>query len=176
MTLPTDPDPYLLNGIAQCNPVSDHWMYRNFKIKSWLKKHGKEHNYKFKTKQDMSEITIRVVICGSRDYNDYDFFWKHTSWLTGRIYEGMIEIVSGGASGADAMAKRFANETFLPYKEFPADCNKNGKSDVPIRNREMAKYGTHLIAFWDGKSKGTKNMIDEFTKIKGDENVLIHQI
>lgn len=28
----------------------------------------------------------------------------------------------------------------------------------------MAGYGTHLLAFWDGKSRGTKNMIGEAEK------------
>lgn len=42
MTLPTDPDPYLLNGIEHHIQI-----LREFKWKSWLKRHGKEHNYKF---------------------------------------------------------------------------------------------------------------------------------
>ena len=30
----------------------------------------------------------------------------------------------------------------------------------PLRNEKMARVADALIAFWDGKSRGTKNMID----------------
>ena len=36
------------------------------------------------------------------------------------------------------------------------DCRSAG----PIRNKQMAEYADTLFAFWDGKSRGTKNMID----------------
>ncbi|WP_197026348.1 hypothetical protein [Polaribacter sp. Hel_I_88] len=42
---------------------------------------------------------------------------------------------------------------------FPAEWNKFGKAAGPVRNKEMAIYADALIAFWDGKSRGTKNMI-----------------
>lgn len=41
-----------------------------------------------------------------------------------------------------------------------AGCEKHGKSAGYKRNQEMANVSTHLIAFWDGKSRGTKHMID----------------
>lgn len=43
---------------------------------------------------------------------------------------------------------------------FKADWDKHGKAAGFKRNTEMAKYADALIAFWDGKSKGTKHMID----------------
>ena len=45
------------------------------------------------------------------------------------------------------------------------DWNKHGKAAGPIRNRQMAEYADCLIAVWDGKSRGTKNMIDEMNKL-----------
>lgn len=47
----------------------------------------------------------------------------------------------------------------ITYKIFEANWKEFGKAAGPIRNEQMAKYGTHLLAFWDLKSKGTKNMI-----------------
>lgn len=41
-----------------------------------------------------------------------------------------------------------------------ANWEKHGKSAGYKRNQEMANVSTHLIAFWDGKSRGTKHMID----------------
>jgi hypothetical protein len=46
-------------------------------------------------------------------------------------------------------------------KKFPADWDRYGKSAGPVRNGQMARYAQRLIAFWDGKSTGTKNMIDQ---------------
>ena len=71
-----------------------------------------------------------------------------------------IEIVSGTANGADKLGEKFAKENGYPIKQFPADWDKNGKGAGYIRNAQMAEYADALIVFWDGKSKGTKHMID----------------
>lgn len=42
--------------------------------------------------------------------------------------------------------------------------DKHGKMAGPIRNLEMAKYADGLIAFWDGKSRGTRDMITKAKK------------
>lgn len=52
----------------------------------------------------------------------------------------------------------------IPVIHFPANWDKHGKSAGHIRNAEMAKYADALVAFWDGKSKGTKGMIDYATR------------
>lgn len=51
-------------------------------------------------------------------------------------------------------------------KRFPAKWKEYGKAAGFVRNSEMADYSDMLIAFWDGKSKGTKNMIDNAKKKK----------
>ena len=45
-------------------------------------------------------------------------------------------------------------------KRFPADWGKYGKKAGIIRNRAMAEYADALLAYWDGKSSGTRNMIE----------------
>ncbi len=77
-----------------------------------------------------------------------------------------IEVISGTASGADTLGERYAKENGYKLTRFPADWNKHGKKAGYIRNCEMADYAEALIAFWDGESKGTKNMI-EIAKSKG---------
>lgn len=105
----------------------------------------------------------KVIIAGGRDFNDYTLLLKEVwSILKG---DDNIEIVSGCANGADKLRERFAESFGLKISKFPADWNKNGRSAGPIRNLEMAKYGSELIAFWDGKSRGTKNMIDTANKL-----------
>ena len=72
-----------------------------------------------------------------------------------------IEIVSGAYyRGADKLGEQYAKERGFKITRFPANWNKYGKAAGPKRNEQMANYADALIAFWDGKSRGTKNMID----------------
>lgn len=74
-------------------------------------------------------------------------------------------IISGGANGTDALAKRYAEEKGFAFKEFSADWNQYGKRAGYIRNRIMHEYlskqkSRGVIAFWDGKSKGTTHSFE----------------
>ena len=105
----------------------------------------------------------KVLICGSRDYTDYETFSKIAQQIL-KEYSS-IEIISGGARGADALAERFAKEYSYKIQVFPADWDKHGKKAGMIRNNQMIKEiktcdTPIVIAFWDGKSKGTKNTIN----------------
>lgn len=71
-----------------------------------------------------------------------------------------IEVVSGKAKGADTLGEMYAKHYNQKIKEFPANWGEYGKSAGYRRNTEMAKYADACIVFWDGKSKGTKHMID----------------
>lgn len=101
---------------------------------------------------------MKVIIAGGRTFNDYDLLCQTCDKALSLQTE--IEIVSGTANGADKLGEKYANEKGHPIKQFPANWDKYGKSAGYKRNEEMAKYADALIAFWDGKSKGTKHMID----------------
>lgn len=105
---------------------------------------------------------IKVIIAGTRDFNDYAFLKKNLDYFLQGINPNNeeIEIVSGNARGADKLGERYAKEHNLPVKLFPANWDKYGKQAGYLRNQEMANYSDVLIAFWDEKSKGTKHMID----------------
>ena len=105
---------------------------------------------------------IKVIIAGTRDFNDYAFLKKNVDYFLQGINPNSeeIEIVSGNARGADKLGERYAKEYNLPVKLFPANWDKYGKRAGYLRNQEMANYADMLIAFWDEKSKGTKHMID----------------
>ena len=105
---------------------------------------------------------MRVIVAGSRDFNDYDLVEKTllTYFKAHHLHNKDVEIVSGSARGADKLGEQFAKKCGLKLTKFPADWNKYGKAAGPIRNEEMAKYSDMLFAFWDGYSKGTKNMIE----------------
>lgn len=97
---------------------------------------------------------MKTIIAGTRHFNDYELLSKVCR------EEAITEVVSGTARGADQLGERYADESGLPIKRFPADWNKYGKGAGYKRNAEMAMYAEALIAFWDGESKGAKHMID----------------
>lgn len=103
----------------------------------------------------------KVIIAGSRSVkeNDYDLFLKVKNIIKS-LERNDTEIVSGTAKGGDKFGEWFAEQCSIPVTKFPANWNEHGKAAGYIRNKQMAEYGTHLIAIWDGKSKGTKHMID----------------
>lgn len=102
----------------------------------------------------------RVVIAGCRDYCNYGQAKEYIDLCLSDIQkEHEIIILSGGASGADALGERYAEENSLKVERHPADWNRFGKSAGPRRNEEMAKVCDYVICFWDGKSRGTKSMI-----------------
>lgn len=101
---------------------------------------------------------MRVIIAGSRSFNDYALLVNTCDSILDAV-DG-IKIVSGTANGADKLGEKYALEKGHQIKRFPADWAKNGKSAGYIRNEEMAKYADMLIAFWDDKSRGTMHMIN----------------
>ena len=71
-----------------------------------------------------------------------------------------VEIVSGGARGADSLGEQYARERGFKLSVFRAEWNKYGKSAGYRRNEQMALYADAVVVFWDGVSKGSKHMID----------------
>ncbi len=115
---------------------------------------------------------MKVIIAGSRNFNDYSLLKNNCDILLS-IAKESIEIVSGGARGADSLGERYAHENNLELKIFPADWSI-GKSAGFIRNKQMSEYGDALIAFWDGKSAGTKMMIDLAKKMNLKVKVILY--
>lgn len=112
-----------------------------------------------------NQTKYRIIIAGGRDFNDYRLLkYEVKKFILESCETPDIEIVSGKARGADSLGEAFAMEYWFPIEEFPADWDKHGKSAGHIRNEEMAKYATHCICFWDGSSRGTKNMIENAQK------------
>ena len=115
----------------------------------------------FKAK-NQSEVRMKVIIAGSRTIQDFNVVKK-------AIEESKFEIkevISGGARGVDTLAIRWAKENKIPYKVFPADWEKYGRSAGAIRNRQMAKRADAVIAIWNRLSKGTGDMI-KVANVKG---------
>lgn len=110
---------------------------------------------------------IRIIVAGGRDFDDYKLL-KLTlkEYINGLdiIDLSQIVVISGAARGADTLGEHFACDYQIAIRRFPAKWEELGKRAGFVRNAEMAKYAAEkrgvLFAFWDGKSKGTKNMIN----------------
>lgn len=76
----------------------------------------------------------------------------------------ITEEVCGMAIGADRLGEQWAIANGVPVKEMPANFAKYGRAGGPIRNREMAEYADSAVIVWDGKSRGTRNMINEMIR------------
>jgi len=100
---------------------------------------------------------MNIAIVGSRTFKDYDLLIN-----TMRRFQGEIDtIVSGGATGADSLGKRFADYWHIATMIFKPDWDKYGKSAGFRRNQHIVDYSDMVVAFWDGKSKGTKDTIEK---------------
>jgi len=108
----------------------------------------------------MEEQYYFVIIAGSRDFTDYEKLKKVCDFMLSKKKEThKIVIVSGGARGADKLGEKYSEERGYGLQRYLANWEKNGKSAGYLRNLEMANVADACICFWDGKSKGTENMI-----------------
>ena len=107
----------------------------------------------------------KIIIAGGRDFmGDNLLKEKVNKILQEKRVTHKIVIISGCARGADTLGVRYASENIFDVDKYPADWDKYGKKAGYMRNVEMAENADALIAFWDGKSKGTKHMIDIATE------------
>ncbi len=111
---------------------------------------------------EVKDPVFHCVVTGSRDYTNYAQMERYLNILLSNYSN--VEIVSGGARGADTLARDYAKNHNYAYKEFPADWEKDGKRAGVLRNEEMQKYIAAFpkrgcVAFWDGESPGTKNSL-----------------
>ncbi len=100
---------------------------------------------------------MKVIIAGCRHFTDYNLGYLKLEALFTRIEPS--EVVSGGARGGDFIGEQYANDCHIPIRRFLADWEQFGESAGYKRNVEMAEYADALVAFWDGKSRGTAHMI-----------------
>lgn len=129
---------------------------------------------------------MKVAIVGGRDFVNFDLLEFKL-----RPFKASITlIVSGAADGADTLGVTYAKKYGIPYKEFPADWDdltvepcviKKGKGGKPYnalagfnRNQSIVDNADFVIAFWDGKSKGTRDTIGRANKAKKDTLIIYY--
>lgn len=120
------------------------------------------------SRDQLKEFDVRLIVAGSRYWSNYWLFSKCMVSHVQEFFSGKsIVFITGKArSGADAMIIRWCEENGLPWFGEEPDWDKHGKAAGYLRNVEMAKIGNELVVFWDGKSRGTKHMLDIAIKRK----------
>ena len=103
------------------------------------------------------EKNMKLAIVGSRTLTNIA--------LERYVMKGVKEIVSGGAVGVDSCAAEYAKSKGLKLTEFYPEYELYGRAAPIVRNKKIVDYADYIIAFWDGKSKGTLSVIKYAEKI-----------
>ena len=112
---------------------------------------------------------MKIAIIGSREGFTEGFVWPKLN----RFYNRDIPntFITGGATGIDTMAETYAKTLNIPI-EIIRPINPANKLDYLFRNIEIITKADLVVAFWDGKSKGTKFVID-YAKARNKEVIII---
>lgn len=102
-------------------------------------------------------------MCGSRSWTDKKAIFEALREVAPEGKAKNLVVVHGHCkTGADALTHSLMRGKCETH---PADWEAHGRAAGHMRNRKMAQLGADLcLAFWDGKSPGTKNMIEEAEK------------
>lgn len=98
---------------------------------------------------------MKYIIAGGRDFDNIYIMAQALD----PFEKDITEVVSGTARGADVTGEQWARGRDIPIKRFEPNWEQYGKSAGFIRNSEMGTYADAAICFWNGKSAGTKHMI-----------------
>lgn len=108
---------------------------------------------------------MKLAIVGSRTLTDIT--------LDEYVPKGVTEIVSGGATGIDSLAREYAHRKGLKLTEFLPKYNLYGRAAPIKRNGEIAEYADEVLAVWDGRSKGTEATLRLFKKLGKKTTVIL---
>lgn len=97
---------------------------------------------------------MKIAVVGSRSFDDFD----RMNFILNRYKIDVI--ISGGAIGADSLARKYALDHKISIAEFLPEWKRFGKQAGFIRNKLIVNACEGLIAFWDDESRGTKHSID----------------
>lgn len=68
-------------------------------------------------------------------------------------------IISGGASGVDTLAERYADEHKISKLILRPDYGSYGRAAPLKRNEKMVELADSVLVIWDGVSKGSSYTI-----------------
>lgn len=116
----------------------------------------------------ISHKAHKVLVCGSRDYDDRDKVYHVLDAYLARIGHTMM-VISGGARGADELAREWAVDRKVDHMVLYAKWQLSPKGAGPIRNRRMAAKKPRLVLAFSkdfDNSRGTADMIKVAEKLE----------
>ena len=117
---------------------------------------------------------MRIIICGSRCFNDYVLLRKTMDHLTSNLDESKLVILSGHARGADLLGEKWCFQRLLKYEVYrPEYKNSRDKIAPLLRNQTMVDNADAIVAFHNGVSTGTADILQRAEK-KGLKIKVIH--
>lgn len=108
---------------------------------------------------------MKIAVIGSRNL--------HIENLGIYLPQDCTEIVSGGAKGVDQSAAEFARIHGIKLSEFLPQYSIYGKGAPIVRNKQIVDYADLVLAFWDGRSAGTRSVIKYCEKIGKECKIIL---
>ncbi len=103
----------------------------------------------------------RILVCGGRSYADFTSVSK--ALVNIHLSIGILFLIHGGVSGADALANTWAVKYRVPVKSYPPNWEAHGERAVGIRNALMIADGKpHLVVAFPG-GPGTVDLLEKVT-------------
>lgn len=109
---------------------------------------------------------MKLAIIGSRDL--------HVEDLAQYVTQDVTEIVSGGAKGIDCDAEVYAKANNIKFTVFKPDYERYKRGAPIVRNKQIVDYADEVLAFWNGDSRGTLNVI-EYCRKQGKKISIIRK-
>jgi hypothetical protein len=111
---------------------------------------------------------VRLAIVGSRGFAELDRVRDYVAKLHPKC-----TVISGGARGVDTVAELAARARGLAVEVFHADWEGAGRRAGLLRNRRIVESCEELVAFWDGRSPGTRNSLDWARQLRRPVEVVL---
>lgn len=104
------------------------------------------------------DYKVRIIVAGTRGWSDKKLFHETIIEYLERFDEPILFISGAARTGADRFIIDWCKKFKYPCLQVPADWDSNPRSAGYIRNAEMLEVATHLLCYWDAKSRGTAHM------------------
>ena len=125
-----------------------------------------------------------ILVCGGRNFRDIDGLYcaldsvvdKHGLWhpdYPNNCVSQDLLIVSGGARGADSLARDWAGERGARINEYLPNWSKYGFAAGPLRNQEMLdNERVDLVVAFPTGGPGTRDMISRAKKARIEVRII----
>lgn len=133
----------------------------------------------YMSENNQKEVTL--VVCGSRSITEKEIVKEGIREAIKKFNEReetISQVLTGGADGVDSVAKEWVSDKDIQYEEIEPKWEKYGGKRAPIeRNKKLIEKADYIVAVWDGKSSGTKFMIDNagetplYVKLEGTKKL-----